>query len=305
MARKNKKVGILYFKNADTLERDSEIQRLVEEVEVAGYTIDVLYYYLFSVFFKKDKLEIYYDNKKFDWQQYQFLLSRYNLTRNRIYDNFSVGRFLEDLGLKIFNSPESAFLAKNKRDSMAKLAMKGLSVVPTGINYSKFFLDEQLKRVGDKRIIAKANAGSLGYQVSVFESPISFISFMEFAGDMVEPSNILIQPFVESKAEDYRIIVVGKRVIAAMRRRAQGIEFRSNISKGGIGEKITPSKKMKEMALKAAKILDLDYAGVDIMKDEKGKLYIVEVNCNPQLKIEEITGVNVARAIVKYGIKNS
>ena len=92
MAReKDKKIGVLYFKNADTLSPDNELARFVEEINNAGYEAEVLYYYLFAVFYQQDRLEIYYDNKKFDGKKYKFLLSRYDLTRNKIYDSFSIG----------------------------------------------------------------------------------------------------------------------------------------------------------------------------------------------------------------------
>ncbi|PIR05778.1 hypothetical protein COV56_00985 [Candidatus Kuenenbacteria bacterium CG11_big_fil_rev_8_21_14_0_20_37_9] len=146
------------------------------------------------------------------------------------------------------------------------------------------------------------NSGSLGYKVSVFESHISFISFMEFMGGLVDSASILIQPFINAGHEDHRLIVVGDRVIAAMKRKARGIEFRSNISKGGIGIKFKPTKPMVDLAIRSTKILGLDYAGVDII-EEKEKMMIVEVNANPGLEIEKITGVNIVKEIIQYGIK--
>ncbi len=304
MDKQKTKIGILLFSHEDSDEYQRAL-RFAEEIKKIKYTPEILFSDLFSVFFKKNKLEIYYNTKPLDLKNYKLIIPRYSLCNGDSYDRFSIARFLKQAGIKIINSPESAFLAKNKRDSLIKLALGGLSVIPTGINYSQFFLDEQLKRNKSNRIVVKGNLGSLGYNVSVLDSHISFISFMEFTGGLIDPSNILIQPFINSKSSDYRLIVIDNKVIVAMKRQARGIEFRSNISKGGEGSKINPTKKMTDMAIKASKMLGLDYAGVDIMKDEKGKLYIVEVNCNPSLAIEEIAGANIVKKIVKYGIRKS
>jgi len=108
-------------------------------------------------------------------------------------------------------------------------------------------------------------------------------------------ADLLIQPYIESNSTDYRIFVVGNKVAAAMKRKGSGIEFRSNVAKGGNGEKIEPTKEMKQMAIKATKILGLDYAGVDIIKDKNGKNMIVEVNSNPGLEIEKITDTKYSK----------
>jgi ribosomal protein S6--L-glutamate ligase len=302
--KKSKKIGILLFSSEDSNE-NIRAMRLSEEIEKKGFAPEIFYCELFSVFFKQNKLEIYYNNKKFNPQQFLCFLPRYSLTNGELHSKFSIVNFLIKLGVKAYNSPEPAFLAKNKRDSLVMLALNGLPVIPTGINYSQFFLDEHLRRNKNNKIVAKANSGSLGYSVSLLDSHISFISFMEFIGSQnVYPANILIQPFIESNSRDYRLFVVGNRVVASMKRQAKGVEFRSNISKGGVGEKIKPSKEMESMAIKATKILGLDYAGVDIMK-EKNKPMIVEVNSNPSLEIERITGINVVERIINHAIKKT
>lgn len=245
---------------------------------------------------------IYFNNKKFNPTDYQCIIARYNLTRNNIYHNFSIAHYLKLAGVKIYNSPGAAFLAKNKRDSLLKLALHNLPVIPTGINYSTFYLGSHLKKNFNKKIVVKANNGSLGYQMALLEPPISFISFMEFIGSATEAANLLIQLYIDSNSQDYRLIVIGGRVVAAMRRQGQGIEFRSNISKDGQGIKIKPTPKMINLALQAVKILGLDYAGVDIIK-QKNKLMIVEVNTNPGLKIEEVTQANVGK-LLSTALKN-
>jgi len=302
MIKKNK-IGVILFSHEDSNEYQRAL-RFQQEIKQAGYIPELLYCDLFSVFYQQNKLEFCYNTKKFNLNQYKLFIPRYSLTNGNSFHRFSIARFLEQAGTIVMNRPEASALAKNKRDSLVKLAMAGLPIVPTGINYSQFFLDPHLKHNKKNRIIAKANSGSLGYKVSIFDSHISFISFMEFMAGIYDSSNILIQPYIESGSSDYRLIIVGNKLIAAMKRQAKGIEFRSNISKGGTGTKIKPSQKMINIAIKAKNILGLDYAGVDIIKS-KNKLMILEVNSNPSLAIEQITDINVVKEIIKYGIKIS
>jgi ribosomal protein S6--L-glutamate ligase len=112
---------------------------------------------------------------------------------------------------------------------------------------------------------------------------------------------ILLQQFVkESKGKDIRVFIVGKQVVATMERSAQDGEFRSNLHRGATSRKVKISKEEKEMALKAAELMGLHVAGVDILRSEKGPL-ILEVNASPGLEgIEGTTGVDIAGLIIKY-----
>jgi ribosomal protein S6--L-glutamate ligase len=117
----------------------------------------------------------------------------------------------------------------------------------------------------------------------------------------VSRQNVLIQKFVaESKGKDIRAIVVGNRVVAAMRRRAQGQEFRSNIHRGAKAEAVALDEHYERSAVKAARILGLRVAGVDILEGAAGP-QVLEVNSSPGLAgIEACTGVDVAGAIVDH-----
>ena len=295
---------LVFFKNMERSEREIVNDRFIEEIERAGYNSEILFYNLFSIFFKAGKVEVYYDNKRFKPQKYLCLIVQYYFLNNEFASNMFIVKVLNGLGVKTFNSLESVLLAKNKRETLYSLAKAGLPVIPSGVNFSQFFLDQQLKHFGNHKIVAKTNNGSMGYGVSILESQISFISFMEFVGNIYQPSNILIQPFIKSNNIDHRIFIVGGKVVATMKRQALGIEFRANVSKGGIGVAIKPDRKMAELAVKATKFLGLDYAGVDVIR-EKNKLMVVEVNSNPGFKIELAAKINVVRAIVKHCIKKS
>jgi ribosomal protein S6--L-glutamate ligase len=111
--------------------------------------------------------------------------------------------------------------------------------------------------------------------------------------------NVLIQKFVaESKGRDVRALVVGDRVVAAMRRRAEGQEFRSNIHRGGKAERIDLDDIYERTAVRAAQIMGLRVAGVDMLESSDGP-QVMEVNSSPGLEgIETTTGVDVAGAVV-------
>jgi ribosomal protein S6--L-glutamate ligase len=112
--------------------------------------------------------------------------------------------------------------------------------------------------------------------------------------------NVKLQRFVDGNFKDIRAIVVGDKVVVAMERTANGEDFRANLSKNGSGRKVELSSEDQKICISSAKALGLDFAGVDLMKDDKGVSYVIEVNGNPGTKIINITGHNYFADLVKY-----
>ncbi len=114
-------------------------------------------------------------------------------------------------------------------------------------------------------------------------------------------THLLLQEFIKNNG-DYRLFVIGKQVVAAIKRTAQSQnEFRNNVSLGGKSVKYSPSNKEKNIAIKATKTLNYSFAGVDLIKDEKGEFKIIEVNRSPQfLGVMETTGVNIPKKMIEY-----
>jgi len=108
-----------------------------------------------------------------------------------------------------------------------------------------------------------------------------------------------LQKFIESGSTDIRAIVVGDKVAVAMERTGKK-DFRANISQGGSGRKVELSQEDIDICVKAAKVVNLEFAGVDIIKDQNGKTYIIEINGNPGTKIIDITGHNFFVDLVKH-----
>jgi ribosomal protein S6--L-glutamate ligase len=113
-----------------------------------------------------------------------------------------------------------------------------------------------------------------------------------------------VQEFIaEAEGADIRCFVVGTKIVAAMRRQAAAGEFRSNLHRGGEARKVRLSAAERETALRAASVLGLEVAGVDLLRSRKGPL-VLEVNSSPGLEgIEGVTGVDVAGAIVEHVAK--
>jgi len=147
-----------------------------------------------------------------------------------------------------------------------------------------------------KPVILKLLQGSHGkgvIKVSSTEEASSVIDALWALGEM-----IYFQEYIETQGKDIRAFVVGDEVVAAMEREARKGDFRANISKGGKGTKIELDSGLEKLALRAAKVVGAEIAGVDIVLDGKPK--VIEVNINPGLKISRITKVNVADKIARY-----
>ncbi len=300
----DKKIGIISFKGEREKE-DERIKKFQEEAEELDQPIKVFHFDKFFVKFSEGKNEVYYNEKKLDHEKLRAIIPIPSLSED-IFENMFFVRCLETKGIKSFNKSTPIKLTKNKIQSLFKLSRNGIPVIPSAINFSQFRLGPLFELMTNEKIICKTSSGSLGKGVGILESKISLISIIELmAAKGISPPTLLFQKFIaESAGKDMRIIVVGKKAIAAMRRKTED-DFRSNLSGLGIGTNVKNiPKNIQDIAVKAIKTLKLNYGGVDILMSKKGPL-VIEVNANPGILIEEITGVNVTREILKYVIRNS
>jgi ribosomal protein S6--L-glutamate ligase len=133
----------------------------------------------------------------------------------------------------------------------------------------------------------------------IAETPQAVTSLLETLWAMGQ--DIILQEYIaESKGKDYRAIVVGGRVVAAMRRQAKAGEFRSNLHRGGLGVRVQMDKRYDQAATAAVRVMGLEVAGVDMLEGKDGPK-ILEINSSPGLEgIERTSGVDVAGAIIAY-----
>lgn len=175
------------------------------------------------------------------------------------------------------------------------LAKNGLPIVPSLVYTGKTLPSSVYKKYKYPYIV-KSIEGSQGKQVFLINKSSEEIpKLLEEYG----LGNLIIQKYLPTK-HDYRIIVIGNQVIGGVKRIAQGKEFRTNVHRGGLVEKIKISNEFKKLALKAARVFNAEFAGVDII-EYKGRPYILEVNIFSGFEgFEAATGINVAEKLVAY-----
>ncbi len=156
-----------------------------------------------------------------------------------------------------------------------------------------------IERVGGAPVVIKLIEGTQGIGVLLADTVKQAESIIELLQS--QKQNVLIQKFVaESKGRDIRAFVVGDRVVAAMRRVAQGQEFRSNVHRGGVAEPVELDEQYRETAVRCAQIMGLNVAGVDMLEGKDGP-QVMEVNSSPGLEgIETCTGLDIAGAVIDY-----
>jgi len=194
--------------------------------------------------------------------------------------------------------------ARNKVRTMQIMSRKGVPVPPTLFSINPDNIEAQIELLGGPPVIIKLQEGTHGYGVILAESKKSAKSIIDTFYKM--DTNIFLQQFIsEANGEDIRLIVVGNRVVASMKRKSKLDDFRSNVHQGAETEAITPTEKEKNMAVSATKYLGLGVAGVDLIRSKKGPL-LIEVNASPGLRgIEAATNVNVAKEIINYVERNA
>lgn len=187
--------------------------------------------------------------------------------------------------------------ASNKLKTTQKLSSNGLKVPLTTYAKNPIHIDFLINKVGGLPAIGKLLQGSQGKGVFILETPTAANTSLESMYKL--DVGLKLQKFIESGSKDIRAIVVGDKVVSAMERTGKK-DFRANVSLGGSGRKVELSEEDVKICVKSAQAVGLEFAGVDILKDEDGKTYVIEVNGNPGTKIINITGHNYFVDLVEH-----
>jgi ribosomal protein S6--L-glutamate ligase len=207
----------------------------------------------------------------------------------------------ENLGVKTVVTPGGILTASDKGKTLQKLSVAGVRVPKTVLCERPVHVDWIVKQLGTDQLIIKTLRGSQGKTVAICDSKVSANSVLGFVYNA--GLHVLIEEFIEAGATDYRVWVIGGKVVNVMKRSAtKKGEFKANLSTGGIGEPATLSKEDEEIAIKAAAAIGLEgMAAVDLMKDTKeGRTYCIEVNSNGGEGIIEATGINHYENLIAY-----
>ncbi|HUF99498.1 MAG TPA: RimK family alpha-L-glutamate ligase, partial [Ilumatobacter sp.] len=199
-------------------------------------------------------------------------------------------------------TPNTANGISNSRDKLRAiqiLSKHNIAMPRTTFVRNRADVIPAIERVGGAPVVIKLLEGTQG--IGVILAPDMRVAEAIIETLQSTKQNVLIQEFVaESKGRDIRALVVGDRVVAAMRRVAVGDEFRSNVHRGGSVEAVKLKPEFEETAVRAAQIMGLRVAGVDMLESNDGPS-VMEVNSSPGLEgIEAATGLDVAGAIVDY-----
>jgi ribosomal protein S6--L-glutamate ligase len=215
----------------------------------------------------------------------------------------AVVKHFEALGIYPVNSSWAIAESRNKMRCLQVLTEAGLLVPPTVLSRSRKGLEPAVRAVKGLPVILKVLQGTQGVGVMLLHTPIALGSVLDTLRGLDQ--DVIIQQFLaEAAGRDYRAFVVGNKVVAAMMRTAPEGEFRSNIHRGGEGRLVKIGKDFEKAAIRAAQVLGLEIAGVDLMDSSSGPM-ILEVNSSPGFEgIERATGLNIARTIVRH-IKQS
>ena len=269
--------------------------RLREAARARGHKVRVLDTMKFSMLLEPEQPELYYRGKR---------VSAYDAVIPRIgasitYYGTGVVRQFEQMGVFSANSAQGIVNSRDKFRSLQILSKHDIGIPSTSFVKDRDDVLPSIERVGGAPVIIKLLEGTQGVGVILADSEKIAEAIIETLQSARQ--NVLIQKFVsESKGRDVRAFVVGERVVAAMRRVAQGAEFRSNVHRGAKAEPIELDPVFEETAVRATQIMGLRMAGVDMLEGKDGP-QIMEVNSSPGLEgIEAATRKDVAGAIVEY-----
>ncbi len=216
----------------------------------------------------------------------------------------AVLRQFEMMGVYPLNESVAITRSRDKLRSLQLLSRKGIGLPVTGFASKPDDIKDVIKMVGGAPLVVKLLEGTQGIGVVLAETQKAAESVIE--GFMGVKANILVQEYIkESKGADIRCFVIGGKVVAAMQRTAAPGEFRSNLHRGGSSSLIRITPEERSTAVRAARIMGLNVAGVDLLRSNHGPV-IMEVNSSPGLEgIEKATGKDIADQIIDYIEKNA
>jgi ribosomal protein S6--L-glutamate ligase len=274
--------------------RSYSTRRLKEAASKRGHNCHVLDTLRFSIGLEPGAPELFYKNRR---------LSQYDAAIPRIgasitFYGLAVVRQFEEMGIYVANDSIAIARSRDKLRSMQILSRHDIGIPITAFVRDKNDVLPAIKRVGGAPVIIKLLEGTQGVGVILADTTKVAEAIIQTLHGTKQ--NVLIQNFVqESKGTDIRAVVVGDHVVAAMRRRATGDEFRSNVHRGGTTEVVRLEPAFERTALRAAQIMGLRVAGVDMLESDSGP-QVLEVNSSPGLEgIESATGIDIAGAIIE------
>lgn len=270
-------------------------RRLREAAVQRGHKVKVLDTLKFAIDLEKGDPDLYFRTKQLT--HYDAVLPR--IGASITYFGTAVVRQFEQMDVFCANTSGGISNSRDKLRSLQILSRHQIGIPKTTFVRDKKDVLPAIERVGGAPVVIKLIEGTQGIGVLLAETVESAESIIELLQS--QKQSVLIQKFVaESKGRDIRAFVVGDQVVGAMRRVAQGQEFRSNVHRGGVTERVVLDESYCETAIRAAQIMGLRVAGVDMLEGKDGP-QIMEVNSSPGLEgIERCTQLDIAGSVIDY-----
>lgn len=270
-------------------------RRLVEAGKQRGHEMHVIHPLSCYMNITSHKPSIHYKGEKLEG--FDAIIPR--IGASITFYGTAVVRQFEMMNVYCVNESVAISRSRDKLRSLQLLAKKGIGLPVTGFAHSTKFTDDLIAVVGGAPLVVKLLEGTQGIGVVLAETNQAAQSVIEAFRGL--KANILVQEFIkESDATDIRCFVVGKRVVATMMRKGRKGDFRSNLHRGGKGSTIHITPEERSTAVRAAKIMGLNVAGVDMLRSNHGPV-IMEVNSSPGLEgIEQTNQKDIAGIIIEY-----
>jgi ribosomal protein S6--L-glutamate ligase len=270
-------------------------KRLVEAATAHGHEVRVINHLRCYMNIASFKPSIHYNGELLP--QFDAIIPR--IGASVTFYGSAVVRQFEMMGTFSLNESVAVSRSRDKLRSLQLLSRKGIGLPVTGFANSPDDTYDLLQLVGGAPVVVKLLEGTQGKGVVLAETRKAAESVVEAFRGL--NANFLVQEFIkEAGGADIRCFVIGDKVVASMKRQAQEGEFRSNLHRGGSSKliKITPEE--RSTAVRSAKIMGLNVAGVDILRSNHGPV-VIEVNSSPGLEgIEKATNKDIASLIISY-----
>lgn len=288
------KIGIL-----SRSPRAYSTRRLREAAVKRGHSVRVLDTLGFGIHLRPREPKLSYKGRSLN--NYDAIIPR--IGASVTFYGAAVVRQFEQIGAHCVNPSAAIITSRDKLRSLQVLSRHDIGIAPTAFVRRRDDVLKAIRSLGGAPVVIKLLEGTQGVGVILADTEKTAETIIETLQSTRQ--NVLIQRFVaESKGKDIRAFVIGDRVVGAMRRTAVGGEFRSNVHRGGSVEHVHLDEIYERTAVRAAQILGLRVAGVDMLEGADGPV-IMEVNSSPGLEgIEAATGIDIAGEIIDYTVEH-
>jgi len=270
-------------------------RRLQEAAQARGHEFEIISTLRCYMNIASRRPAIYYNGEKLP--VYDAVIPR--IGASVTFYGLAVLRQFEMMGVYPLNESVAIGRSRDKLRSMQILAREGIGLPVTTFAHDPSQTEEVVKLAGGAPLVVKLLEGTQGIGVVLTDTDRSAKSVIEaFRGVNV---NILVQEFIkEAGGSDIRALVIGGKVVAAMKRQGAEGEFRSNLHRGGSAQTVKISPDERLTAVRAAKSLGLNVCGVDMLRANHGPV-VMEVNSSPGLEgVENATGIDIAGKIIEF-----